>query len=296
MLQKSIARTANDVLDGRITLGEHLLDRVVPDNLLGVSGETPTERAVRVARSMSGSVLAIQGPPGTGKTYTGAALIRALLDDGKKVGVCAQSHAVIGNLLKEINRPALQRCGEGDHCGSDIVDQADANPEVLDALQSGRHSLVGGTAWLWSREEFVGEIDVLVIDEAGQFSLANAVAVSSSATSLVLLGDQQQLASPSQAVHPDGAGVSALEHLLQGDATIAADRGVFLDKSYRMHPAVASVVSDLMYEGRLQSAPDRERQSLVAPEPWGGAGVRWVPVAHEGNEAASRKKPRLLPG
>jgi uncharacterized protein len=137
-------------------------------------------------------------------------------------------------------------------------------------------------------------VDVLVIDEAGQFSLANAVAVSRCGGALVLLGDPQQLAQPSQAQHPDGAGASALEHMLDGAATVPPGRGIFLDRTWRMHPSLAEVVSNLMYEGRLESAPGRERQTLHAPKPWAGTGVRWVPVEHVGNEAASSEEAAVV--
>jgi uncharacterized protein len=137
-------------------------------------------------------------------------------------------------------------------------------------------------------------LDVLVIDEAGQFSLANAVAVSRCAGALVLLGDPQQLAQPSQTQHPDGADASVLEHMLDGQATVPAGRGVFLDRTWRLHPSLARVVSNLMYEGRLESAPGLERQSLLAPEPWMGTGVRWVPVEHIGNEAASSEEAAVV--
>jgi predicted RecB family nuclease len=294
VLQASIQRAAQDALDGFPSLGLNLLNRVVPAGLPPLPGESPADVAVRVARGLGGAVLAVQGPPGSGKTTAGAEMIRALLDDGLRVGVTAQSHAVIGNLLKAVKRPALQKCTPDQHCRSDIVEQTGDNAMVVAALADRDHSLVGGSAWLWSREDMIGAVDVLVIDEAGQFSLANAVAVASGASGLVLLGDPQQLAQPSQAEHPHGAGVSALEHLLEGAATIHQDRGVFLDQSWRMHPAVTTVVSNLMYEGRLESAPGRERQELLAPAPWGGTGVRWVPVEHVGNESASPEEAQVV--
>jgi uncharacterized protein len=134
--------------------------------------------------------------------------------------------------------------------------------------------LVGGTAWFWCRPELAEAVDVLVIDEAGQFSLANAVAVARAAKSLVLLGDPQQLAQPTQAVHPGESGLSALEHLLEGHPTVPEDRGVFLDRTYRMHPRLTAFVSDLAYEGRLESAPGRER---IAVNGWtSGLAVRFV--------------------
>jgi uncharacterized protein len=135
---------------------------------------------------------------------------------------------------------------------------------------------------------------VLVVDEAGQFSLANAVAVARGARSMVLLGDPQQLAQPSRAQHPGGAGLSALEHLLDGHDTVPPDRGIFLDTSWRMHPAITAFVSDLAYEGRLTSAPGRERQEVRAGGPVSGSGIRVVRVPHTGNAAKSTEEARVV--
>jgi uncharacterized protein len=241
-----------------------------------------------------GTVLAVQGPPGSGKTTVGAELIRALLDAGKTVGVTATSHAVIGNLLAAVGRPALHKCDEDQRSGSADVARAASNPEVVAALADGSARLVGGTAWLWAREELAGAVDVLVVDEAGQFSLANAVAVARGARSMVLLGDPQQLAQPSRAQHPGGAGHSALEHLLDGHGTVPPDRGIFLDTSWRMHPAITDFVSDLAYEGRLTSAPGRERNEVRATGPVTGSGIRVVGVPHTGNAAKSAEEARVV--
>ncbi|MGH3744104.1 MAG: DEAD/DEAH box helicase, partial [Mycobacteriales bacterium] len=171
----------------------------------------------------------------------------------------------------------------------DDVEATTDNATVLAALRSARHRLVGGTSWLWAREDMEDSVDVLVIDEAGQFSLADAVAVSRAASGLVLLGDPQQLASPTQAQHPYGAGVSALEHMLDGEATMPPGRGVFLDATWRMHPSITSVVSNLMYEGRLASVPGLEQQALLA-EGLPAAGVVWTPVEHLGHASASTEE------
>jgi uncharacterized protein len=289
--QKSLQRTAAEVLAGQRPMGQLVLERVVPPNLAAHPGESADQVAVRVARTLNGAVLTVQGPPGSGKTTTGAAIIRALLDDGLRVGVTARSHAVIGKLLTDVGRPALQKCDADDHCGAPGVDRADTNPEVVAAFDGDTHRLFGGTAWLWAREDMTARVDVLVVDEAGQASLADTVAVARAARrGLVLLGDPQQLAHPSQGQHPDGAGVSALEYLLEGHATIPPDRGVFLDRTWRLAPALAEVVSGLMYDGRLQPAPGNDRQRLVGPDPWAGSGVRWHPVRHAGNEAASSEE------
>ncbi|MGH8971543.1 MAG: AAA family ATPase, partial [Actinomycetes bacterium] len=264
VLRASIASAGEDLLAGRESLAYALLVRRVPADTGIHPGETAGEAVVRVGRTLDGTVLAVQGPPGSGKTYTGAEMVRALLDDGKTVGVTATSHAVIGQLLKRIGRPAMQKCDEEQHCGDDLVVRAADNAEVVAGLAHGSVRLVGGTAWLWAREDMTEAVDVLVVDEAGQFSLANAVAVARGARSIVLLGDPQQLAQPSQAQHPGGAGVSALEHLLDGHDTIPPDRGIFLDMSRRMHPQITAFVSDLAYDGRLGSQPGRERQAVLS--------------------------------
>jgi hypothetical protein len=296
VLRESIARTAELALRGGGNLATRLVDATVPEEstLVARPGEAPTDVVVRVGRGLRGEVLAVQGPPGTGKTYAGSALVRALLDDGLRVGVTAQSHAVVLNLLDEVARPALHKDGtnaaEGDEPPDPnaLIRHTSDNGEIVTALAAGTANLVGGTAWLWSREDMVDAVDVLVIDEAGQFSLANAVAVAPCARSLVLLGDPQQLTQPTQAVHPHGSGVSALDHLRtrmeDGQEVVhdvlPADRGVFLDETYRMHPSLTRFVSELAYEGRLESAPGREQLTVTAPGALTGDGLRWVPVAH----------------
>jgi len=309
VLQSSIARVGAQVLAGESPLGRALLERRVPEQLVSPelvlaqpvppgpqvvphqlpanAGESPSELVVRVGRAMSGRVLAVQGPPGSGKTTTGARLIRGLLDDGLTVGVTALSHKVINNLLTAVDRPALQKWEEQDEACSDQIAIVGTNEAVVRALSSGTANLVGGTAWLWAREDMQELVDVLVIDEAGQFSLANAVAVSSAARSMVLLGDPQQLTQPTQAVHPDGAGISALDHLLEGHDTIPPDRGVFLDKTYRMHPAITAFVSQTSYDGRLASVEGLGAQRIQAGGALSGSGLRWLPVAHGGNTSAS---------
>jgi predicted RecB family nuclease len=287
VLRRAIADTADDVLAGRHCLGTALLDRRVPADTEPREGESTTDAIVRLGLALDGEVLAIQGPPGTGKTTAAAELIRHLLDAGKRVGVTATSHAVIGNLLTAVRRPALQKCEEDQACRVPGVDWSRDNAVVESALLNGDHSLIGGSAWFWTRPALTGAVDVLIVDEAGQFSLANAVAVARSATSLVLLGDPQQLAQPIQAVHPGDSGCSALEHLLEGHATVPEDRGVFLDRTYRMHPALTAFVSDLAYEGRLESAAGRERIAVLGGGVVSGSGLAVRAVQHSKPSAAA---------
>lgn len=294
VLQSSIARVGMQVLAGESPLGRALLERRVPPELQACVGGSPSELVVRAGRALSGQVLAVQGPPGSGKTTTGAALIRAMLDDGLTVGVTALSHKVINNLLTAVDRPALQKTDGLEQDVATRITAVGANDEVVEALTNASANLVGGTAWLWARADLAAMVDVLVIDEAGQFSLANAVAVSSAARSMVLLGDPQQLTQPTQADHPDGAGISALDHLLDGHDTIPADRGVFLDKTYRMHPAITAFVSQTSYDGRLASVDGLGAQRVQALGALSGSGLRWLPVTHHGNTSASEQEADMV--
>ena len=183
------------------------------------------DAAKRIGTLLDYSVLPIQGPPGSGKTFTGARMICELVRQGKKVGITAISHKVIQNLLLEVIKAANEAGLEGLNCIQKVNEKPDAAPpgitlttdnaEPLAALRRGVQ-VVGGTAWLWSREEYFEAVDVLFVDEAGQMSLANVLAVSQAAKNVVLLGDPQQLEQPVKGSHPDGAAVSALEHLLAG--------------------------------------------------------------------------------
>ena len=132
--------------------------------------------------------------------------------------------------------------------------------------------------------EFAEAVDVLFIDEAGQMSLANVLAVAQAAANIVLLGDPQQLEQPSRGSHPEGAEVSALEHLLDGDHTIADDRGLFLGDTWRLHPAICSFTSELFYDDRLRSRPDLAVQAIGGATPFAGSGLWFCPVHHDGNQ------------
>jgi uncharacterized protein len=237
------------------------------------------------------SALFIQGPPGSGKTYTGGRLAVDLMRRGKRVGVAATSHKAISKLLEEIDEAA----GES---GFDFRGRQKCDPESDSAVRSDRIEviddsaavaasesdvqLLAGTAWLWAREDMYEKVDVLFIDEAGQVSLADALAMAQGARSVVLLGDPQQLAHVSQGTHPRGSGASILQHLLGDRDTVASDEGVFLDRTWRMHPDVCRFVSDTMYDSRLFPIENLERQ-VIAGAGLSGAGLRLLEVDHRDN-------------
>lgn len=265
--------------------------------LVGEDGQlTPSAKALVRSLARETSVLPIQGPPGSGKTFTGGRMIVELVSQGRRVGVTAASHKVVSTLLREVCSAAkqsgvrvgmIQKANEGDECEDASVIKAESNEAVLDALTKGSARVAAGSAWLWAREEMANSVDVLFVDEAGQMSLANVLAASPSATSIVLLGDPQQLDQPQKGVHPPGADVSALSHLLNGRATIADDQGIFLTETRRLHPDVCAFTSEIFYEGRLMARPENAQQRLNATDPLGGTGLRFAPVEHSGNQNES---------
>lgn len=224
-------------------------------------------------------------------------MICELIKNGKKVGITALSHKVIRNLLEEVVAAArengladfrcMQKVTDKSETASPSIKETQDNGEALKTLQTGEIKVLGGTGWLWSREDLCDAVDVLFVDEAGQMSLANVLAVAHGARSVVLLGDPQQLEQPLKGNHPDGAEVSALDHLLAGAKTVAPDRGLFLAETWRLHPAICSFTSELFYERRLQSRVGLERQCIDG-HPWlGHHGLWFVPVDHEGNQNTS---------
>jgi predicted RecB family nuclease len=266
-------------------------------------GQDPVAATCALVADLDDSCLAVQGPPGCGKTFTGAHVIVSLVRAGRRVGVCATSHRAIGNLLSEVCQVAatqrqpvriLQKCEDAQACGAPEVRRAARNEVVAGALAAGEVDVVAGTPWLFADERLDGVLDVLVVDEAGQMSLANVCAVATAARNLVLLGDPQQLAQPSRGVHPAGAEVSALDHLLDGHDTIPEHRGVFLPATRRMHPQICRFISDAFYDGRLTSHPDTERQRVDGAGALHPTGTHIVTVDHSGNRTASPEEVRAV--
>lgn len=261
------------------------------------------EAAKQIALSLDRTVLPIQGPPGSGKTFTGAHMVIELIKQGKKVGVTAVSHKVISNLLKGTCKAALERhekleivqkCDGDDACDHNFVKIVDDNKAIDRALANDEAQIVAGTVWLWARPEMANAVDVLFVDEAGQMSLANVLAASPASNSIVLLGDPQQLDQPQRGVHPDGAEVSALSHLLDGRETITPNRGLFLAESWRLHPDICAFTSDVFYESRLTSRPENANQRLNVAGPIGGTGLRFLPVKHDANQSDSPEEAKKV--
>jgi predicted RecB family nuclease len=301
---------ANNVDAGGEHLRDHraardLLLRHAPrlarkNKLVQRATEKPFTTAIRVVNSLDSSTFAIQGPPGSGKTFTGARMICDLVKRGKKIGVTATGHKVIRKLLEDTVDAAceaeisagvaaahVERYGENTHEGVKIVKDSE---DALTALTRGKFNVLGGTAWLWSREDAIGSVDVLFVDEAGQMSLADVMAVSRAARSIVLLGDPQQLDRPIKGSHPDGAEVSAMTHLLAERKTIASEKGFLMPETWRLHKNICTFTSELFYEDRL-GANEIANSRVIGGHPWmNGAGLYFVPVSHAGNHNASNEE------
>ncbi|RWB93116.1 MAG: TM0106 family RecB-like putative nuclease [Mesorhizobium sp.] len=289
--------------DGPYCAARDLLLRAAPrlrGEPIKTDKETSLAAAMRVAAQFNGGIFPIQGPPGTGKSFTGARMVCALVREGKTVGITANSHKVIRNLIDKVIEAA-------DECGVDltcIVKPKDMEPnrhrlsfakdnrDVYAAL-AGPSKVAGGTSFLWSRGDAFASVDVLVVDEAAQMSLANVLAVSQAAQTVVLLGDPQQLDQPMQGSHPDGTDVSALNHILAGEKTIAPNHGLFLEETWRLHPDLCAFTSELFYEGKLRSR-DGLKGQVVSSGPVSGSGLRHIPVSHSGNQNSSPEEADII--
>jgi uncharacterized protein len=301
----SIAKALKDVIADQcgpriFTAVDDLLSRSAPRFRSGLrpdilNGADPVSGTIVAVHDMDGTVLPIQGPPGTGKTYVSARAILSLARGGYRVAVASNSHEAIRNVLmgcilagKEDPVHAshetlilAHKVGIGeDGYPTDFTDIQRVTSNTDPILT--KANIVGGTAFFFSREQIKQAFDWLFVDEAGQVSLANMVAMGRAAHNIVLVGDPRQLPQVIQGAHPEPANLSCLEWVLGEHRTIPANRGIFLPISRRMHPDVCGFISEQVYEGRLSSHADTALQRVSGTD-FPEAGAFWVPVMHEGN-------------
>jgi len=275
------------------------IDGVIDGAPLVQAGERAKDVALLLAPRLNNTYLAIQGPPGSGKTTIGAELIVGLVKQGKRVGITANSHKVIGNLLDktmgEARRRgqvvrAMQKADERDRCISREVQCTNSSSTVEAAFAADEVELVAGTPWLFARASFPAKLDYLVVDEAGQMALANVLAIAGAAHNLILLGDPNQLRQPSHGIHPEGVDRSVLDHVIQDQPTMPLAYGLFLETTYRLHPTVCAFVSEAFYDGKLEPDDSTKRQNLAVSNGSGGLGLRYFPVDHSGNRTLSQEE------
>ena len=300
--QEGIERIANALISGNLESAHpatsailrnalpRFRDRSIGSRIQPMKVDEPS--LTEAFAALDGSYLFVQGPPGSGKSTIGAAAIVTLLASGKRVGLMANGHKALHGLLHKIEETAEARrvTFVGVHKASamtndsDFVSKLDV-PRVTSETETARTleaQLVSGTSFFWADERNTGAFDLVVVDEAGQVSLADALNASMAAHNVVFLGDPRQLPQVTQGSHPIGAGASILEHLLGDNDTVPEDRGIFLDSSYRMQPAIAKFISETSYENRLKAAPNTANNSVDSPGLRGG-GLVYLPVDHVGN-------------
>ena len=278
-----------------------------------LSADAFIKSIILAANELDNSYLCIQGPPGAGKTFTARKVIGDLIAKGKRIGISSNSHKAIINLMDGVADHLIENdiTGKLIKIGSNDEDPFFSKKNVThrkDAKACGNElndsSLcIGGTAWLFcnsalTEEQGVKLFDYLFIDEAGQVSVANLVGMSRIAKNIILMGDQMQLGQPIQGSHPDESGQSILDYLLQDQATISPEMGVFLPKTYRMHPDVCSIVSSQVYDSRLISAEVTSKHIVNIPSDILPIkhGIHFIPVSHEGNTQGSEEEVDVIKG
>lgn len=287
---------AADVTDACVDLLLRRPPRLTGGELAIADLEDATPAIVDSLLRVDRSYLAVQGPPGTGKTYVGSHAIAELVrEHGWRIGVVGQSHRVVENFLDAVvgkaelpaglvgKAPKTGDRGLAERAKFTVVASSSAVAGFVESATGG--CVVGGTAWTFAglAEKLNQPLDLLVIDEAGQFALPSTIAAASAASRLLLLGDPQQLPQVTQARHESDVDTSALGWLSTGHDVLPPQYGYFLALTRRMHPALTEPVSRLSYEGSLSSHAAASTRLLNGAEP----GVVPVPVVHSGNTVES---------
>jgi len=314
VLREAIYRFADGILEKKKAYSaiRTLLDRDLPKvegmakgQPLIEDGKDVLVGAIDVVSRLQKSCLFIQGPPGSGKTHISAKIIVDLIRQGRKVGVASNTHKAINNLLSKVEKTAEEKgvrfrgikkstAGNEDSFfhGNMILDVTNNDHVDLSV------DLIAGTAWLFAREDMDQALDYLFIDEAGQVSLANTVAMGLSSKNLILVGDQMQLGQPIQGVHPEKSGQSVLEYLLEDTSTIPPERGIFLPESWRMQEDVCRFISDAVYDGRLNPEEKTANQLLIlnrdAHSTLRPTGIHFEAIIHTGCSQKSEEEAELV--
>lgn len=319
----SILKTANHFSPQRPYLG---LKKCIHDLLLKQSPDISNPKGALISDNnqllkevssfilnLKNSVSCIQGPPGCGKTYTAAHIILKLIKEQKRIGITANSHKSILNILKTINdqEKISFKCQK-------VIDSRNQTEEKLflkdipiESTTSNevnpKAQLVGGTTFFFSRPNQESMYDYLFVDEASQVSLANIVAAARATKNIILIGDQNQLDQPIQSSHPGESGLSALTYYTDGNTTISKDKGVFLPVSYRMHPSICNFISRRFYNGKLKPHSTTTHQKIIFPNPpkekdlqlanqkssLPKSGLCFIPVEHSGNTHSSVEEAKV---
>ncbi|OYU82649.1 MAG: recombinase RecB [Flavobacterium sp. BFFFF2] len=291
-----VLKNGVDNPDPYLRAGRDLLLRKEPRYSASINHKGGILKTIEKTLKLDNSILPIQGPPGAGKSYTASKLIIELVKNKKRVGITALSHKVIHNLLEKINQEArlakqtirIAQKPEQGFSGNAAWEIVSDSKTLIANINN--FDVIAGTSFMWAGAGFTSSVDYLFVDEAGQLSLIDTLAISHATSNLVLLGDPQQLKQPQQGIHPEGTEVSALEHILNDSNTISEEKGVFLGESWRMHPSICDFDSILFYDGKLKSRPGLELQQIKGKTSFAGSGLFFDSVLHKGNSNKSMEE------
>jgi uncharacterized protein len=265
------------------------------------------EEIPKLLLNLNNSYLYIQGPPGTGKTYQAGNAIIELIKAGKKVGITANSHKVIHNVIDRVEKWAEEKginfrglkAGRPDDpettYSSAHVKTSNKDIDFINGLKE-NILLFAGTKYHLSAGYYQEKLDYIFIDEAGQLSLADLIVIGSTAKNIVLIGDQNQLGQPIKGTHPGISGISILDFLLEDQDTIPENKGVFLNKTFRLNPKINEFTSDNFYESRLifdESTEKRKidfnKKGMVTKE-----GITYLPMDHKDNGQKAEEEGEVI--
>lgn len=325
-LEERLCEVVESIFDGKaIGVVSSILEKTAPNFSEGQTylpitrARYPENKAylsamVDAISALDDTCLCIQGPPGAGKTSTAKDIIAELVKQGKRIGIMSNSHAAILNLLDEVYQVSKNQDLKVVKIGGVGDNQEQFREEYPEDMYPGYYyrtsmkftkkepydsfSVVGATVYAFATDiAFENPLDYLFVDEASQVALANLVAVADAAKNIVLMGDQMQLEQPTQGSHPENTGASALEYLLDGHSVIPKDKGIFLERTYRMHPDVCSPLSEVVYEGKLTAAEGNEKQRIEIINPrriTKSQGILVVNVKHDGNQQSSEEEAQVV--
>lgn len=233
---------------------------------LSPSNNASQDQAIRKSLGCSDFHL-IQGPPGTGKTYTIAAIVKKLLDEGKHIFISAPTHTAINNCLNSISKVVLDRSkivkiGEKSQA-SEILSNENITRarrftyfDYQNSPDFSRHGIViGATPYALcypASKKLQGWVfDCVIIDEAAQMSIPLALAAMTYGKKMIFVGDHKQL----DPIMPSGTGnwlfaKSIFKHLVD----MYPDNVTMLDKSYRLSESLVRIPSVMFYKGQLKTA------------------------------------------
>ncbi len=322
LLEKSTFKFVNSLID--LEDKYHAVKSILNKEIPKIKGIKQGEKIIKkndydneipeIISQLDNSYIYIQGPPGTGKTRQAANTILKLLKNNKKVGITGNSHKVIHNLVDRVISFAIDDNfkfnGVNKHSARDEdtiyreknVDENQFITSVNDSksfhsyYENKGAGLFSGTKYHFVHTVNDEQLDYLFIDEAGQFTIADVLSVGRVAKNIVLIGDQNQLSSPVEGVHPGESSKSVLNFLLGDLETIPEDRGIFLDTTYRLHPKINEFISHNFYDDKLVCHKDNKLRSinLDGHPSIHSEGIFYIQADHEGNSQKSNAEAEIV--